>query len=523
MNIGGVLTETARRGPERTATIFGDARRTYGELDARANQLASALKERGLRHGDRVAILQRNRPELLETLFGVFKAGAVAVPVNARLHPKEYQYIVGHAGARVVIFTEEFIGGIESIRGDLPSVERFICVGAARPGMEAYEAVLSTGRSSAEDASVASDDVAWLFYTSGTTGRPKGAMITHGNLRFMTGRYFEEVYRLGERDVVIHAGPLTHGSGLWAVPITAGGAAQVIPDSVRFDPEHIFQLIEAHRATKIVFVAPTMITMLLNAPALDKHDLSSLRFIGYGGSPMYVEDLKRTIGRLGPVLCQIYGQGECPMTISMLPPVDHVVTGDLRLDARLASAGKPRGGIEVAILDGNDGVLPVGEIGEVALRGPVVMRGYWNDEKATSEAFQNGWYHTGDIGRFDEAGYLYLLDRKKDFIISGGSNIYPREVEEVLLLHPGALEVAVIGVPDRLWGESVLALIVPRPGARPTEEELVQLCREHLAAYKKPRHVRFVEGLPKNAYGKVLKRELRQQYAVEYGEQVPKV
>jgi len=516
MNIGGVLTETARRAPGRTATIFGGARRSYGELNARANRLASALTGSGLRQGDRVAILQRNCPELLETLFGAFKAGAVAVPINARLHPREYQYIIDHAGARAVIFTEEFTGGIESIRGDLPGVERFICVGAASHGTEGYENTLSSGRPSIEDAPVAPDDVAWLFYTSGTTGRPKGAMITHGNLQFMTRRYFEEVYRLDERDVAIHAGPLTHGSGLWAVPITAAGAAQVIPESARFDPELIFRLVAGHRATQIVFVAPTMITMLLNSPALDRHDLSSLRFIGYGGSPMYVEDLKRAVGRLGPILCQIYGQGESPMTISMLSPAEHVVTGDRRLDARLASAGKRRGGIEVAVLGNDDAVLPPGEIGEVAVRGPVVMRGYWNDEKATGEAFQNGWYHTGDIGRFDEAGYLHLLDRKKDFIISGGSNIYPREVEEVLLLHPGALEVAVIGVPDRLWGESVLALIVPRPGARPTEEELVQLCREHLAAYKKPRYVRFVESLPKNAYGKVLKRELREQYAAEH-------
>lgn len=518
MNIGGVLTETARRAPEQTATIFGDVRRTYGELNARANQLASALKESGLRQDDRVAILQRNCPELLETLFGAFKAGAVAVPINARLHPKEYRYIVNHAGARVVIFTEEFSDGIESIRDELQRVERFICVGAASRGVEAYEDVLLKGRSSVDDAMVAPDDVAWLFYTSGTTGRPKGAMITHGNLEFMTRRYFDEVYPLGGRDVVIHAGPLTHASGLWAVPITARGAAQVIPESVRFDPELIFRLIAQHRATNIVFVAPTMITMLLNSPALAGHDLSSLRFIGYGGSPMYVEDLKRAIKQLGSILCQIYGQGECPMTISMLSAIDHVVTGDPRVDQRLASAGRPRGGIEVAVLGSDGGVLPPGEIGEVAVRGPVVMRGYWSDDKATNEAFQHGWYHTGDIGRFDEAGYLYLLDRKKDFIISGGSNVYPREVEEVLLLQPGVLEVAVIGVPDRFWGESVLALVVRRPGARLTEEELVQLCREHLAAYKKPRYVRFVESLPKNAYGKVLKRELRQQYADEYGE-----
>jgi acyl-CoA synthetase (AMP-forming)/AMP-acid ligase II len=253
-----------------------------------------------------------------------------------------------------------------------------------------------------------------------------------------------------------------------------------------------------------------MITMLLNAPSIGKYDLSSLRFLGYGGSPMYVEDLKRAIKQWGPVLCQIYGQGETPMTISMLTPDDHrIASQDASLEKRLASAGRAREDIEVAILDENDRLLGDEQIGEISLRGNVVMKGYWNKAEATEEAFKNGWYHTGDLGKRDSDGFYYLLDRKKELIISGGANVYPREVEEVLLLHDGVLEVAVIGIPDRLWGESVMAVVRPRPGAKPTEAELLDLCRDHLAGYKKPRFFRFQDDLPKSGYGKILKRELK--------------
>jgi acyl-CoA synthetase (AMP-forming)/AMP-acid ligase II len=299
------------------------------------------------------------------------------------------------------------------------------------------------------------------------------------------------------------------------LPITAGAGTHLIPTSTRFDPEHIFKLIEAERVTKIAFIAPTMITMLLNAPAIDRHDMSSLRFIGYGGSPMYVEDLKRAVRRWGPILCQIYGQGESPMTISMLTPEDHRLSNDPVAERRLASAGRVRRDITVAILDGDDRELGDEQIGEIAIRGAVVMKGYWSKAEATAEAFKSDWYHTGDLGKRDADGYIYLLDRKKELIISGGANIYPREVEEVLLLHSGVLEAAVIGVPDRLWGESVMAVIRPRAGADPSEEELLELCRAHLAGYKKPRFFRFVPDLPKNAYGKILKRELKDRIIAE--------
>ncbi len=516
MNIGSILTEVAAKHGDQTALVYGDLRRSFHDWNTRANRLSSALRKGGVANADRVAILQRNCPELMESLFATFKAGAIVVPVNARLHPREYQYIIDHSGARAIIATREFYDGLAGIRAGLPKVERIVGVDGAAPGIEGYDTFLAQGSPDNMDATVASDDLCWLFYTSGTTGRPKGAMVTHENLRFMTEHFFSEVDTLGPKDVVLHAGPLTHGSGLWTLPITRGAPVQVINDAVSFDPEHIFRLIERHRVTHIAFIAPTMITMLLRSPAIDKFDMSSLRFIGYGGSNMHVEDLKRAIGKWGPVLCQIYGQGECPMTISMLRPSDHVLDGSLVQEQRLASAGRPRAGIEVVVLDENDRPVRKDVIGEIALRGPVVMKGYWQDAKATADAFKNKWYHTGDLGKFDADNYVYLLDRKKELIISGGANIYPREVEEVLLMHPDVIEVAVIGIPDRLWGESVLALLRTRSSAPIPEQELIELCREHLAGYKKPRYFVFVSDLPKNAYGKIMKRELRQQYAEKF-------
>jgi acyl-CoA synthetase (AMP-forming)/AMP-acid ligase II len=516
MNIGSVLTEAAKRSPDKTAIIYGELRRSYREFNARANQLASSLRAAGVGKGDRVAILQRNCPELLETMFATFKAGAITVPMNARLHPKEASYILQDSGAKALIFTEDFTSGLDTIRSEIGHIETFVCVGKSLDWAQDYAAFVRGGDATDNDEPRSKDDLAWLFYTSGTTGKPKGAMETHGNLEFMTAHYPREVYRLKDDDIVMHPGPLTHGSGLWAIPVTAGTGTHLIPHSASFDPNHIFGLIDTHRVTKIAFIAPTMITMLLNAPDIGKYDLSSLRFIGYGGAPMYVEDLKRAIKQWGPVFCQIYGQGETPMTITMLTPEDHRIAAENpEMEKRLASAGRIREDIEIAILDENDRALGDEEIGEISLRGDCVMKGYWNKKDATEEAFKNGWYHTGDLGKRDSDGFYYLLDRKKELIITGGANVYPREVEEVLLLHPGVLEVAVIGVPDRLWGESVMAVVRPRKGATVSETELLDLCRNHLSGYKKPRFIRFQDELPKSGYGKILKRELKAAIVAE--------
>ncbi|MFM0045605.1 class I adenylate-forming enzyme family protein [Paraburkholderia sediminicola] len=519
MNIGSTLTQAAAAHPDHIAIIHGDKTLSYRAFNERANRLASQFRALGIRPGDRVGILQRNGPELLETLFATFKAGAVAVPINARSHPKEYAYILENSGCSAVVFQEDFVAGLDTVRHALPDLCIFIAIGAASTWSTPYENLVASGDPADADVDCAPHDLAWLFYTSGTTGKPKGAMNCHANLQFMSDHYPREVYQLGPHDVVLHPGPLTHGSGLWSIPITAGAGTHLIPSGTSFDPDEIFRLIEKHRVTKIAFIAPTMITMLLNAPTIDRHDLSSLRFLGYGGAPMYVEDLKRAIQQWGPILCQVYGQGESPMTISLLKREDHKLPGDPAAERRLASAGRVREDIELAILDEADHEVPEGEIGEIAIRGEIVMRGYWNMPEATAEVFKGGWYHSGDLGMRDADGYVFLLDRKKEMIISGGANVYPRELEEVFLLHPGVLEVAVIGIPDRLWGESVMAVVRPRPGASPTEGELLTLCREHLAGYKKPRFIRYQDDLPKNSYGKILKRELKQSILAE----IPKV
>jgi acyl-CoA synthetase (AMP-forming)/AMP-acid ligase II len=509
MNIGSLLTKTSRLYGNRLAIQHGEQQLTYAELTQRVGQLAQALQTLGVRPGDRVALVQRNGPALFETLFACFRAGAVAVPINMRLHPEEVAFICQDCKAKVLVATGEYATSALQARTQVPELQ---LVGVERiAGALDYESFLSAADPMTTDAEVDPDDLAWLFYTSGTTGKPKGAMLTHRNLLAMTMNYFADVNPLAPEDVVLHAAPLTHGSGLFGLPAIAKGAANVILHTPNFDPPTVFQLIERLRVTTVAFLAPTQIKMLLNGP-YQSYDLSSLRCIPYGGGPMYVEDMKQAVETFGPVLVQIYGQGEAPMTISYLRQEAHVTFGDPVAEQRLASAGIPRTDVEVRIVDDDDHEVTVGEIGEIVARGSVVMAGYWKRPGETAVSLRGGWLHTGDIGMMDAQGYLYLLDRMKDMIISGGNNIYPREIEEVLLKHPAIYEVAVIGVPDPLWGESVKAMIALRPGMSVTEEEVNDLCRQHLASYKKPRTVEFVPELPKNAYGKILKRELREQY-----------
>jgi acyl-CoA synthetase (AMP-forming)/AMP-acid ligase II len=509
MNIGSLLTKTNRLYGNRLAIQYREQQLTYAELTQRVGRLTRALQTLGVRSGDRVALVQRNGPALFETLFACFRAGAVAVPINVRLHPEEVAFICQDCEARVLVATGEYAASAFQARKQVPELQ-LVGVESIAGALD-YETLLSAADPVTIDAEVDPDDLAWLFYTSGTTGKPKGAMLTHRNLLAMLMNYFADVYPLTPEDVVLHAAPLTHGSGLFGLPAIAKGATSVILHTPSFDPQTVFTLIQHLRVTTIAFLAPTQIKMMLNGP-YQSYDLSSLHCIPYGGGPMYVEDMKQAVEAFGPVLVQIYGQGEAPMTISYLRREEHVTHGDPVAERRLASAGIPRTDVEVRIVDDDDHEVAIGEIGEIVARGIVVMAGYWDRPDATAETLRGGWLHTGDIGMMDAQGYLYLLDRKKDMIISGGNNIYPREIEEVLLKHPAIYEVAVIGVPDPLWGESVKVIIALRSGMTVTEEEVNALCRQHLASYKKPRTVEFVPELPKSAYGKILKRELREQY-----------
>ncbi|NGQ95197.1 long-chain fatty acid--CoA ligase [Brevibacillus sp. SYP-B805] len=515
MNLGYLLYRSAAAYPDHPAIIHGDAVLTYRECNERVNRVGSALRRLGLEPGDRVAIFSPNRPEILEVLFATWKAGLAAVPMNFRLHRDEVRYILNHSEAKVLVYAGVYQDDIDRITGDLTATRIAVCLdGPGENGRNdaltvlAYDELLKQGDNAEWVEPVEGDDLAWLFYTSGTTGRPKGAMLTHRILLLAALNTCADIYPFGHGDIGLHAAPLSHGSGLYSLPLIAKGGTNVIFPASRFDPETVFALIEKHRITVLPFMAPTMVKRLIESEARTRYDLRSLQCIIYGGAPMYVEDLTAGLKAFGPVFAQVYGQGECPMTITGLGRDEH----NLHQPERLASAGTARMGVQVCIQDAEGNRLPPGRIGEIAARSELVMKGYWHNPEATSEAIVNGWLRTGDVGYMDEHGYLYILDRTKDMIISGGNNIYPREVEEVLLCHPAVQEVCVFGVPDPEWGEAVKAVVVLRPGHEAAEEELIAFCRDHLASYKKPRSVDFLEELPKNAYGKVLKRELRARY-----------
>jgi long-chain acyl-CoA synthetase len=486
MNLAQLLHAAARRLPQAPAIAVG-ARTvaTYGEFAARAAGLAAGMTGRfGLAPGDRVALAMKNCPQYYEVMFACWHAGLAAVPINAKLHPKEVAYIIGNSGAKICFATPDLAGGVAGCE----------VIDVASPAYSRLEAA------PAAPADVRPDDLAWLFYTSGTTGVPKGAMLTHRNLLFASQAYFADIDRLGPGDAILHAAPMSHGSGLYGVPHVAAGALNVIPESGGFEAEEVFGLIAAHRGVSF-FAAPTMLVRLLASGAAGSADLRNLKTITYGGAPMYVADAMRAIDLFGPRLYQLFGQGESPMTITGLPQSEHAAR------SHLETCGFARTGVEVRVVDGEGRDLPAGEVGEILTRSDCVMAGYWQNAQATAQTLRGGWLHTGDVGSLDEAGYLTIRDRSKDMIISGGSNIYPREIEEVLLRHPAVAECSVIGRPHAEWGEEVVAFVVRRSSV--TAQELDALCLGHIARFKRPRDYRFVEVLPKNNYGKVLKTELR--------------
>lgn len=513
MNIAGLLVRSGRTLGDRPALAVGEwPLMTYHELAARVAALAGGLRYRlGLESGDRVAILMTNCPAYLEVMLATWHAGLVAVPVNARLHAEEVAYILQHAGARACFATAELAEGASALQPRLPNLEVVIAADTADYAELVHgDALALVPRDP--------DAVAWLFYTSGTTGRPKGAMLTHRNLLAMTLSYFIDVDTISPADCILHPAPLSHGSGMYVLPHLAAAALQVVPASGGFDPEEIFALIACHPGASF-FAAPTMVRRLALHPAAGSGTTGNLKTIVYGGGPMYMEDCKHALAVFGDKLVQIYGQGESPMTITALSKAHHADRAHPRYVERLASVGVAQTVVEVAVADTSadtgadtrDRVLPSGETGEVLVRGETVMAGYWQDPDATAATLRGGWLHTGDLGAFDDDGFLTLKDRCKDLIISGASNIYPREVEEVLLRHEAVAEASVVGQPDREWGEIVVAFVVSEPGHAVTAESLDSFCLQSLARFKRPKRYLFVEALPKNNYGKVLKTELRRR------------
>ena len=467
---------------------------SYGDLAGRAARLAGSLRERfKLAPGDRIAIVAKNSPDYIALLYGIWHAGCAAVPANAKLHGAELGYILEHSGARVCFASSGVDAEIAAHAP--PSLDRLISIDSAD-----YEALFT-----ADPIAVvprAPDDLAWLFYTSGTTGRPKGAMLTHQNLAAASHAYTFEVDPVTPGDTILHAAPMSHGSGLYIMAHVARLGIQVVPESGGFEPEEIFGLFNAWPRVSM-FAAPTMIKRLVACVTECRPE--NIRTLIWGGAPMYVEDALQALDRFGPRLAQIYGQGESPMTITTLSKQDIAARDHPRWRERLASAGKPYASVEVIVAGGEDAMVATGEPGEILCRGDVVMAGYWRNDEASAAALRGGWLHTGDVGAFDVEGYLHLKDRSKDLIISGGSNIYPREVEEVLLTHPHVQEVSVIGRLDREWGETVVAYVV----GEATPSALDALCLAHIARFKRPKNYVFVDALPKNNYGKILKTELR--------------
>jgi long-chain acyl-CoA synthetase len=506
MNLGQLLANAARRSPDAPAVTYLGHTRSYAELDARVDALAHGLADLGVRAGDRVGVLMQNSPELLETMFACFRAGLCWVPLNARFTAAEVQYQLQDCAAAALVSgadTREVVDG-----ADLGDV-RLLAVGDQVPaGAVRYEHVVDAarGRGSAA-APVHRDTLAWLFYTSGTTGRPKGAMLTHGVLDFVTASWLADLTPMEEGDVTLHAAPLTHGAGFHALATTARGGHHVLADPGRFEPAAVLELMAREHVTN-TWLVPTQITLLVDALGATPLELPELQRVVYGGAPFPPAELRRAVDVFGARLVQLYGQGETPMTATVLSPTAHTAAVAGGTD-RLASAGVTRPGMDVRVFGPDDVELPPGEVGEVVVQGPAVMLGYWQREDATRETLRGGWLHTGDLGRMDEQGYLYLLDRAKDLIITGGSNVYAVEVEAVLVEHPDVRDVAVVGVPDRTWGELVTAVVVTDRPADELEPELVAHCTVALGSYKRPRLYRFVDALPRNATGKILKRELR--------------
>ncbi len=519
MHVGHLLTRAALRWPHRPAWLEGDVIVTFREAEARVNRLAHALAALGAQRGDRIGLLTPNCRQGLETILAPMKAGMTVVPMNVRLHPREHAYMLNDSGARVLVYHELLREHVRGIRDELKTVERFICIGQGERGDVEFEDAQAGRPVTPPAVTIEPDDLAWLFYTSGTTGHPKGAMLTHKNLLTMVQQFLLDVNPAAPTDVLLHAAAITHGSGLSMFHHIARGAANAFPATRSFDAPRIFEAIQRYRVTTM-FLVPTMINVLTVSPDRLHYDLSSLHTIFYGGAPMYVEQLQEALRAFGPIFAQLFGQGEAPMTCTMLPKDEHLAGDDPVRLRRLGSAGREVTGVRVRVVDDEDRPVPAGRVGEMVIRGDLVMKGYWNRPEATAEALRDGWLHTGDLGSMDEDGYVYITDRKKDMIISGGSNIYPREIEEVICAHPAVFEVAVIGVPDPKWGETVKALVVPRPGASLSEAEIIEHCKRSVASYKKPHSVEFLPELPKNAYGKILKRELRDRYWAGRGRKV---
>ena len=490
MNLFALLDQTAARFGDRGALYLGERQRsTWAELRDRVLRLAGSIGRLGP-PGARIAVASENRPEIVELMFAIWAAERVFVPINYKLHPREMEQILDDAGVAQVFASPKIAEGLAPLTA----------VPIEAIGADTYESRFGATPST-PPVNTDPSTLAWLFYTSGTTGRSKGAMLSHRNLMAMTVSHLADFDAPDENCSLIHGAPMSHGSGLYVPPYVLRGARQVVPASGAFEPDEFLDLCDHHPGCS-AFLAPTMVQRLVQTGRPRPRDLKT---VVYGGGPMYVDSLKKAMAAFGPIFVQLYGQGEAPMTITGLRRADHLDADD----AVLGSVGYARSGVDVAVLAADGSPAAIDEIGEIVCRGDVVMSGYWKNADATASTLRDGWLHTGDMGSFDASGFLTLRDRSKDVVISGGSNIYPREVEEVLIEHPGVSEACVVGAPDPEWGEVVVAFIV----GSASSAELDAYLLERIARFKRPKRYEFIDEIPKNSYGKVLKRELRAQLA----------
>ncbi|WP_237213071.1 acyl-CoA synthetase [Falsiroseomonas oryziterrae] len=509
-NLGRLLTHTARRLPGAPALVWRDRTWSFAELDGRVDRLAAALRGLGVAKGDRVLVHSRNSNRMFESMWACFKAGAVWVPTNFRLTPAEVAYLGASSRAVVMLRDAGFRGHAEAVRAASPHLRHVVAWDDRQPDELDYETLLAANAPTLPDqeADVAYDDPCWFFYTSGTTGRPKAAVLTHGQMGFVVTNHLADLLPgTTERDASLVVAPLSHGAGIHQLTQVTRGAATILTSGEKLDPEEAWALVERHRVANM-FTVPTILTALVRHPAVDAHDHSSLRHVIYAGAPMYEADQAEALAKLGPCLVQYFGLGEVTGNITVLRPDQHT-------PENAGSCGVPRTGMEVAILAEDGTRLPPGEVGEICVRGPAVFAGYFENEEANRKAFAGGWFHTGDLGRMDPRGFLWITGRASDMYISGGSNVYPREAEEAILTHPAIAECAVVGLPHPKWGEAGVACVVAREGMAVDEAAVLAHLKDRIARYKQPLRVVVWDALPKSGYGKVPKTLVRARLAEE--------
>ncbi|MGU3494581.1 acyl-CoA synthetase [Xanthobacteraceae bacterium A53D] len=508
MNLSHILRQAARRFPQEIGFVHGPLTATWAQMDGRVDAMVAALAAKGVTKGDRVLVQSKNCLQMFESMFASFRLGAVWVPTNFRQTPDEVAYLAKASGATLMICHADFPEHVTAVQAECPAVTQVISIGNA-PFGEDYDALVAANLGAkVAVADVEYDDPCWFFFTSGTTGRPKAAVLTHGQMAFViTNHQCDLTPATTQADASLVVAPLSHGAGIHQLVQAARGVKTILLPSERFDVAEAWALVEKWKVSNI-FTVPTITKMLVEHPSVNQFDRSSLRYVIYAGAPMYREDQKRALNTLGKVLVQYFGLGEVTGNITVLPPAMH--EPDDGPHVKLGTCGFERTGMQVQVQDDAGKELAPFETGELCVCGPAVFAGYYENPEANAKSFRNGWFRTGDLGHMDDQGFFYITGRASDMYISGGSNVYPREVEEKLLAHPALAEVAILGVPDPMWGEVGVAVCVAREGMQVNEAEVAAFLDGKVSRYKLPKRVFFWDALPKSAYGKITKKMVRE-------------